>query len=525
MGSGAWGCMPPPAHVPQQPCHMDAWSKAMLGWVDVEPLGLGMDHGVLTLPAVQTSRKVYRIDAGDGSGDYFLLENRQRVGFDSGLPEPGLLVWRIDEAQLSERWSVNTVNNDRVRMGVFLLQADGRNDLAAPSGNRADAGDPFPGSTNKVVLHTSSSPSTMSHLASPTGLTLLDIARSGDAVSFRVLTRFQDVAVRTAGASGVGGLLTVDGRQVQGTQTLVRAAPFQEVVIEAAPGVPLEPGLRKGFERWLDDPGLPRVRTFLTPLADADLVADYGERREVEVKLAVQGGQFGVSPGAVTSSPTSTDSWYPEGTLVTFTAAPTTGFGFLRWTGPLAGQTNPARYQVNAPLEAGAEFELTYRVARSVSHQLEAATPQEIQLTAENGSAPITWSVLAGRLPDGLTLSEGGLLSGAALEKGQFPVSLQARDASGLIATGDLTLDVGRPRVGVDALVGTFLLGEPTPSELQRGYLDRNGNRNGFFDLGDLRIYLLANPDLPTTAEQRALVRTLLPTVTFTPSSGARREP
>jgi hypothetical protein len=321
------------------------------------------------------------------------------------------------------------------------------------------------------------------------------------------------------------GLLTVDGRRVTGTQTVVRAAPFQQVRIEAAPGAPLEPGVRRGFERWLDDATLPRARTYVTGLSNAELVANYGERREMQVRLAVQGGQFGVTPGTVTTNPTSPDSWFPEGTLVTFTAAPTTGFGFLRWTGFLAGQTNPARHQVNAPFDAAVEFELTYRIAGGVSHTIEAATPQEIVLTAENGSAPITWSVLSGRLPDGLALSDAGVLSGAALERGQFAVTLRARDASGLIATGNLTLHVGRPRIGVDALVGVFLLGTPAPSELQRGYLDRNGNRNGFYDLGDLRIFLLANPDLPATAEDRALVRTLLPTLTFTPADPARSTP
>ena len=114
---------------------------------------------------------------------------------------------------------------------------------------------------------------------------------------------------------------------------------------------------------------------------------------------------------------------------------------------------------------------------------------------------------------------------GAALEAGQFPVGLEARDASGLIATGTLTLDVSKPRVGLDALVGVFLLGTPEPSEPQKAFLDHNGNHNGFYDLGDMRIFLLANPTLPATAAQRALVRTLLPTFTFRPAAEARSAP
>jgi hypothetical protein len=261
----------------------------------------------------------------------------------------------------------------------------------------------------------------------------------------------------------------------------------------------------------------------VTGLSNAELVAEYGQRREMEVRLSVQGGQFGVSPGTITASPPSPDGWFPEGTLVTFSAAPTTGFGFLRWSGGLVGQTNPVSHQVNAPFDAAVEFELTYRVPGSVSHSFEAATPQEIVLTAQNGSAPITWRVLSGTLPDGLDVSSEGIITGAALVSGRFTTTVEARDASGLVASGTLTLDVASPRVGVEALVGVFLLGTPAPTELQGGYLDRNGNRNGFYDLGDLRIFLTANPDLPLSAEQRAMVRAVLPMVDF--KAPVRRDP
>jgi hypothetical protein len=279
----------------------------------------------------------------------------------------------------------------------------------------------------------------------------------------------------------------------------LRAAPFQTLRVEAAGGAPIEPGIRWGFNGWQDDPSLPRVRTFVTGLSDAELVADYGQSREIQVRTGVTGGQFGVSPGTVSVSPASSDGWVAEGTMATFTAQ-------------------------NVPIDVTSDFELIYRVSGAVSHTLEAATPQEIVLTAENGKAPITWRVLAGQLPAGLALS-GGVLRGAALEAGQFPLSLEARDASGLAATGTLTLDVSKPRVGVDALVGVFLLGTPAPSDDQKAYLDHNGNHNGFYDLGDLRVFLLANPTLPATAAQRALVRTLLPMITFGSAGEVRSAP
>jgi hypothetical protein len=96
------------------------------------------------------------------------------------------------------------------------------------------------------------------------------------------------------------------------------------------------------------------------------------------------------------------------------------------------------------------------------------------------------------------------------METGSFPLTLRASDASGLAATATVTLTVTPPVVGIDNLVGPFLLTQRTPTEDQLQFLDRAGNRNGFYDLGDLRAFLLANPGLPMTSADRGLVREIL---------------
>jgi M6 family metalloprotease-like protein len=522
MGSGAWGCASPPENRPERPCSMGAWEKAMLGWVDVETLGADLDLGVRTLGPVASTRQVLRVDAADGSGDYFLLENRQPIGFDQEVPSPGMLVWRIDEPLLRDHWPTNTVNNDRARLSVGIVQADARDDLARLrcGTNCGDAGDPFPGATANLALHAGSAPSAVTHLGSASGLTLVDIQSAGPDVRFRVLTRFQRILLRSVGESSTGGLFTVDGQVVPGAETTVRAAPYQTLTIEAAPGAPLSDGVRQAFERWTDGAGIQRVRTFQAGLEDAELVAEYGNRREVRLRMAIQGTQFGVTPGSILTQPASPDGWFPEGTPVGLTASAATGFGFVRWTGALSGQGNPALLQMDAPLDAGALFELTYRVPASLRHEVQAAAPQEIQLQADNGTSPITWTLLEGRLPEGFALRPEGVITGAALESGDFPLTVQAVDAAGLTATGSITLAVGRPAVGVQALVSPFLAGASTLTELQRIYLDNAGNRNGTYDLGDLRAFFLANRDLPVTAEQQATLRTLVPAVTFGPGGG-----
>ena len=98
------------------------------------------------IPAVETNQNVFRINLGDPS-EYYLIENRENIGFDQNLPGWGILIWHIDEDAIT----LGRINNlewyppDQVDYGHFtvaLEQADGlyQLDKGISSG---DPGDPF----------------------------------------------------------------------------------------------------------------------------------------------------------------------------------------------------------------------------------------------------------------------------------------------------------------------------------------------------------------------------------------------
>jgi Putative Ig domain len=64
-------------------------------------------------------------------------------------------------------------------------------------------------------------------------------------------------------------------------------------------------------------------------------------------------------------------------------------------------------------------------------------------LTATGGTTPYTWSVNAGTLPPGLTLSSAGVLSGTPTTTGSFAFSVNVIDKNGGIATTSITIVVG----------------------------------------------------------------------------------
>jgi hypothetical protein len=108
-----------------------------------------------------------------GTGEYFLLENRQQTGFDESLPASGLLLWHIDENRVnnSGEWYPGCTSCTS-HYKVALVQADGLYHLEKKV-NRGDGGDPFPGNTvNRAIT-----------LLSPLSATLYSGAPAGFGIS------------------------------------------------------------------------------------------------------------------------------------------------------------------------------------------------------------------------------------------------------------------------------------------------------------------------------------------------------
>ncbi|MFF9060263.1 M6 family metalloprotease domain-containing protein [Streptomyces sp. NPDC014882] len=161
MGGGSWG------GGGDIPTHPSAFCKIQQGWakaVDVT------SDGTLSIPDIKNGFEAYRLwtDGLPGS-EYFLLENRQRTGFDVSLPAGGILISHIDTGQRD--------NSDENHYMVGLVQADNQRDLEWGT-NRGDDGDPYPGSTGNTSFTSSSNPASLSYAGAPTGVSVKDISAS-----------------------------------------------------------------------------------------------------------------------------------------------------------------------------------------------------------------------------------------------------------------------------------------------------------------------------------------------------------
>jgi immune inhibitor A len=87
----------------QHPAHMDAWCKQKLGWLSPQEINTNVDS--VSIPAVEFNPVVYQLNGHNHSyyRERWLVENRQQVGFDQGLPGAGLLIYHIAAQQQSRR--------------------------------------------------------------------------------------------------------------------------------------------------------------------------------------------------------------------------------------------------------------------------------------------------------------------------------------------------------------------------------------------------------------------------------------
>jgi immune inhibitor A len=124
-GIGRWGLMAAGSWADNgnTPTHLSAWCKLKLGWLDPVLVTKPLKDFVLEPSSLKPVALQVPIGS-PASREYFLVENRTAAGFDVSVPQPGLLVWHINEAQGG--------NSDYRNKLVGLVEADPVQDLDHP---------------------------------------------------------------------------------------------------------------------------------------------------------------------------------------------------------------------------------------------------------------------------------------------------------------------------------------------------------------------------------------------------------
>lgn len=157
------------------PAHPSGWCKVDRGWI-VPTVVTG--DGVHTLNQIETVQQIYKLQGSFPSNEYFLVENRQGVGFDAALPgtNRGILIWHVDESQPN--------NNDQTHYLVDLEEASGTQhlELNQSSGNDAD----YFRFGNATDFSGSTTPDNTSYAGDPLGIDISNVGVTGSLMTFVV---------------------------------------------------------------------------------------------------------------------------------------------------------------------------------------------------------------------------------------------------------------------------------------------------------------------------------------------------
>ncbi|HEX9983625.1 MAG TPA: M6 family metalloprotease domain-containing protein [Thermoanaerobaculia bacterium] len=159
----------------KNPTHVNAYLKYRAGWAQsMTRLTVGLN---VTAEAGKNQFFIHRKNAAE----YFIIENRQKVGRDQSLPGSGLAIWHIDEAGDNQNEQMTAA----LHYECSLVQADGRTDLEDDRTNRGDSTDLFGAGVNNR-FGGATNPNSNWWDGTSSGLDIQAISAAGATMTFKI---------------------------------------------------------------------------------------------------------------------------------------------------------------------------------------------------------------------------------------------------------------------------------------------------------------------------------------------------
>jgi immune inhibitor A len=157
------------------PANVGPWTKIFMGWLTPTEI---TNDGRYDIEASFSSEQVYKVSSGLPEGEYFLLENKNAVGWDVNMwGGGGIVIWHIDE-------TLDGITSTEAK--VAIVQADGNDDLEGKV-NLGDEGDIWKSGGSKSELSDTGNPNTKSRRnGQSSGIRLYDFSENGNVMSFSI---------------------------------------------------------------------------------------------------------------------------------------------------------------------------------------------------------------------------------------------------------------------------------------------------------------------------------------------------
>lgn len=157
------------------PANHNAYSKSDLGWLTLTELNTPQN---ITLNNSMENAEAYKITTTT-TDEFFVIENRQNIGFDANVPSHGMLIYHVDLNYSG--WSSNDINCDPDHQGMDIEEADGTQESGSYEG------DVFPGTSNKTEFTDLTTPGSLAWDGSSTSKPITQIVEDNGIITFKFM--------------------------------------------------------------------------------------------------------------------------------------------------------------------------------------------------------------------------------------------------------------------------------------------------------------------------------------------------
>ena len=167
------------------PVGYTAYEREFMGWQQTEIIN---EPKTLHMACFDRGGKGYKLVNNANPNEYYILDNRQAMGWDWGLCNNrghGMLVYHVDYS--AGAWNGNTVNTNASHQRLTIIPANGtligsNNAKSSDEWKASLQGNPYPGITENHELTDNSSPASLVFTGNYMSKPLYDIEESEDGI-------------------------------------------------------------------------------------------------------------------------------------------------------------------------------------------------------------------------------------------------------------------------------------------------------------------------------------------------------
>ena len=167
-----------------QPAHFNPFEKIRAGWLT--PITLTTPTRITDMPDITTTPVVYKYNTNT-DGEYYLMENRQKTGFNAGCPGHGLMIYHYSKSY----WDASA--NKTAPQGFYPVCASSGYSPTTTSdkstyGSINTGGCPFPGTSAKDSFTDATTPTAKDWGGNNTAKPITTISESGGLITFTFIS-------------------------------------------------------------------------------------------------------------------------------------------------------------------------------------------------------------------------------------------------------------------------------------------------------------------------------------------------